>query len=135
MHVYKQEIWNIGCDYIFVPNIYKHVVCAIWVLHVWLYWFRFPLYSYMDSEDNVSYDSNKLNGSFGRDVLNAGQPKKINFHDSSTEVSGAEGGDMDEYLDEALGDDDYDDHHNVSNPHFGQNENKRQTQFTFYIIQ
>lgn len=66
----------------------------------------------MDSED-TSYDSNKLNGSFGREVLNAGQPKKIEFLDSSTEISGAEGGDMDDYLDEALGDDDDDERRNV----------------------
>lgn len=71
----------------------------------------------MDSEDNVSYSSNNLNGSFGRDVLSAGRPKKIEYLDSSTASSGNEGVDMDDYLDEALEeDDDSSDYHDNGKP-------------------
>lgn len=64
----------------------------------------------MDSEDNTSYSSNNLNGSFGREVLNAAaRPKKIEYLDSSTASSANEGVDMDDYLDEALEDDEEND--------------------------
>lgn len=63
----------------------------------------------MDSEDNASFTGNNLNGSFGREVLGASRPKELQYLDSSTasSVDGAEGVDMDDYLDEALEDDEF----------------------------
>lgn len=64
----------------------------------------------MDSEENASFHENNLNNSFRRDVLGAARPKELQYLDSSTtsSVDGNEGVDMDDYLDEALEDDDYD---------------------------